>query len=89
MKTELFKRVPEVVEARVGGQVFLLHINDWVYLELNESASRIWALLENGRSLDEVTSDLIQEFAVSPETCVAETTEFLNLLQDKHFIAVS
>ncbi|HEY4355063.1 MAG TPA: PqqD family protein [Acidobacteriaceae bacterium] len=89
MQVEFFKRVPEVVEAKAGDQTFLLHVNDWVYLELNESASRIWALLEDAKSVDDVTSDLVREFAVSPETCAAETREFLDLLKEKHFVSVS
>jgi hypothetical protein len=82
----IFKRSPEVVAATVGEKSFLLHIQDWVYLELNESGSAIWELLDEGKPVDQVVDDLGQDFNVDRELCTQDTTEFLATLEAKHFV---
>lgn len=82
----IFKRSPKVVAATIGEAAFLLHIEDWVYLELNESGSGIWALLEDNRSVDQIVDDLSRSFNVDRELCVRETLEFLGTLEEKHFV---
>ena len=86
MQTGRYQRVAEVVEAQVGGKAFLLHVQDWVYLELNGTGSRIWALLEGEKTVDDLTAALVREFAIDADECAAETAEFLSFLQAKHFV---
>jgi hypothetical protein len=81
----IYKRSPMVVAATVSGTSFLLHIEDWVYLELNESGSGIWALLEDDRNVDQIVEDLSRSFRVDREVCVKDTLEFLATLEEKHF----
>lgn len=82
----IFKRSAEVVAAQVGDKSLLLHITDWVYLELNESGSRVWELLGDGRTLDGLVGDLCREFKVDAQTCSADTSELLEMLETKRFI---
>jgi hypothetical protein len=82
----IFKRSPEVVAAAVGEKSFLLHVEEWVYLELNESGSRIWELLDDGRTVDGVVEDLVRDFDLDPAVGVGDTTEFLATLEAKHFV---
>lgn len=82
----VYKRAPEVVAANMGEIALLLHVNDWVYLELNESGSRIWALLEDGHGLPQLVSTLIKEFAVDPKDCSEDTADFLSMLEAKKFV---
>ena len=82
----LFKRAPAVVAATVGEKSFLLHIEEWVYLELNESGSRIWDLLDGQRPFPEMIELLGRDFHVDRELCADDTMEFLNDLEAKHFV---
>ena len=82
----VFKRSAEVVAANVGDKSLLLHITNWVYLELNESGSRVWELIGDGRTLDELVRDLCREFKVDVQTCSADTSELLEMLEAKRFI---
>lgn len=84
----VYRRSPEVVAASLGTKSFLLHVNDWVYLELNDSGSYIWSLLEEGSTLEGVTGKLTQEFAVDPEVCIDDSAQFLRELEQKHFVRV-
>jgi hypothetical protein len=85
-ETSIFKRSPEVVAATVGDKSFLLHVEEWVYLELNESGSRIWELLDDGNTIDHVVEDLVHDFNLDPAVGVSDTTEFLATLEAKHFV---
>jgi hypothetical protein len=85
----IYKRAPDVVAANMGDLSLLLHVNDWVYLELNESGSRIWSLLEDGRDLTRLVSTLVEEFAVQPGTCKEDTAEFLLMMESKKFVVRS
>jgi len=82
----IFKRSPKVVAATIDATTFLLHVEDWVYLELNESGSGIWCFLDEGRSVEEIVEDLSRSFNVDHEVCVRETLEFLATLAEKHFV---
>jgi hypothetical protein len=85
-ETSIFKRSPEVVAAAVGGKSFLLHVDEWVYLELNESGSRIWELLDDGKTIDYVVENLVRDFDLDPVVGVSDTAEFLATLEAKHFV---
>ncbi len=81
-----YRRSPEVVAANLGDKSFLLHVGDWVYLELNSSGSRIWELLEAETSARTLVDTLLTEFDIDRDTCTRETAEFLDTLMEKHFI---
>ena len=53
---------------------------------LNETASRIWCLLERARVLGEVVALLRDEFAFEQGTEAEEIESFLNELADKKLI---
>ncbi len=89
MQTERYQRVAEVIEAQVGGKAFLLHVKDWIYLELNGTAGRIWALLEGQRSVNDLASDLVRTYQIDPAVCAADTAEFLGFMEEKHFVTRS
>ena len=82
----IFERSPEVVAATVGEKSFLLHIQDWVYLELNESGTRIWELLDDRRPVDQVVEGLCLDFNVDRHLCASDTAEFIATLEAKHFV---
>ena len=83
-----YRRSPEVVAASLGSKSFLLHVSDWIYLELNDSGSAIWALLEEEPALETITEKLLRDFEVDTKVCFQETSEFLQVLEQKHFVIV-
>ena len=85
----LFRRSPDVVAANLGEKSFLLHVGQWVYLELNESGSRIWDLLEDGTTPSALVDHLTREFDVDRNVCEQQTEEFLAELALKQFVLSS
>jgi hypothetical protein len=82
----IYKRSPEVVAATVGEKAFLLHIEEWVYLELNESGRRIWELLDEGNAIDAIVEGLDRDFRVDRDVCSGDTAEFLATLEARRFV---
>jgi len=72
-------RLPGLAEAEVDGDLVALHIDNGTYYSFNETAARIWALLDRPKSISELCATLAEEFHVDVRDCAAEV---LLLLRD-------
>lgn len=74
----LYKRTEDVIEADVGGEIVLLHTQNWQYFEFDKVGAAIWSLLESPCSLDSLVAALLDRFEVGDEQCRQETKQFLD-----------
>lgn len=81
-------RSPEQVSGDIDGQVVLLSIENGEYYNMNEVGSRIWALLEEPKTGDELVEQLLTEFEVERATCEQEVAAFLAHLQKDNLLQV-
>jgi hypothetical protein len=79
----VFVRHPEVIGVEVAGEVVLLDSRNWTYLDFNDIASRIWALLNEPLTLPALVARLTAEFEVDATACRLETEAFLQELVKK------
>lgn len=77
---------PEVIAQRVEDDLVLVHLDTNQIYNLNDSAARLWELLEAGLDLDEAKQQLIQEFEVSMERLERDIAAVLKLLAENDFI---
>ncbi|MGN6184418.1 MAG: PqqD family protein [Thermoanaerobaculia bacterium] len=79
----VFRRSDEVVARQVGAESILVPIRqnvgnlDFVYT-LSPVAARVWALIDGKRTVEDVVRIIIDEYDVTRETAVADTSELLN-----------
>ncbi len=59
-----------------GATLFVNLASSQIY-EMNASASRLWSLLREGRTVEEVATAILDEFDVSPERLADETERLL------------
>ena len=60
--------IPEHVLARkLDDEMVLLNLDSGEYFGLNDTGTRVWELLADGRSRDEVVDRLTEEFEVAAE----------------------
>jgi hypothetical protein len=71
------RRAPSAVDAVVDGQTVILSPLDFSYHTLDPVGARIWALLAEPRSMQEVVAVLCDEYAVEPEQCRGDVIPFL------------
>jgi hypothetical protein len=79
-------RSEEPVSAEVDGTVVMMSIDQGMYFGLEGVGSRIWALIEQPRSVRDLCGALTQEFDIDAESCHHEVVEFLEELLDAQLI---
>ncbi len=84
----ILSRREEIIAGLVDGDLMLLNIETGYYHTVNPTGRRIWELLEQPRSLDEICAALSQEFNVSPQDCLAQTHIFIQELLQRNVVQV-
>ena len=71
------RRNAEILSAGVADETILLDPSDWMYVGFNETATRIWAVLDQPRSVGEIIRVLLRDYDVDRTTCEAQVTRFV------------
>ena len=79
-------RSQELLEADVNGEIVALHIDKGQCYGMNEVASRVWALLAEPVSLDQICETLTQEYEIDQATCAAEVGELVGELKSEGLV---
>ncbi len=79
-------RCDELLEADVNGEIVALHIEKGQCYGMNGVASRIWALLAEPTSPDQICAKLAEEYDVDPSTCRADVMSLLDDLRSEGLI---
>jgi Coenzyme PQQ synthesis protein D (PqqD) len=72
-----FRRTPSAVDAVVDGQTVLLSPLDFSYHSLDPVGARIWELLAEPLTMDELVEVLSGEYEVAPEQCRGDVSPFI------------
>jgi type I protein arginine methyltransferase len=81
-----FRVADRVLSRRVGDEVLLLDLSSGLYHVLNETAARIWALLENGGGVANIADVVASEYDVDPRNAAADVSTLVARLQEDHLI---
>jgi hypothetical protein len=84
--TEL-QRTQDWLSTVSNGAVIMMHAANGRFVGLNETASRIWTLLENPATMEDIGLRLAEEFEISPQQAVADMTPLVMMLIDNGAIA--
>ncbi|MDB5722998.1 MAG: hypothetical protein JWP15_3616 [Alphaproteobacteria bacterium] len=77
----MISRNGTLLEAEVDGEIVALNVESGTCYGFNSTATRIWSMIEQPRSLDEICSTLVEQFDVQPEACRGDVVELLRELQ--------
>ena len=85
---KLFRAKNGFIHRKIANQDVLISVGSGIadfngYILLNSTASFLWDMLKEERSIQELTEALAQEFEVSPEEANMDVTEFMLMLIDK------
>ena len=69
---------PSILHSKIDEEVILMSIEADSYFGLDPIASRIWELLEEPKSLQELTATLTEEYEVDADTCQQDVQELLD-----------
>lgn len=76
----------ETLHSKIDDEVILMSIEADSYFGLDPIASRIWELLEQPKTLDELVALLMEEYEVDASTCTEDVRALLGDLQDKGLV---
>ena len=76
------------ISAKVGEEIVMMSAEEGKYIGLNDVGARIWELLDQPQTREQLEARLIAEFDVAPETCRSEVDAFLTKLAEFRAIAI-
>ncbi len=83
-------QVPEGIAHRdLEGELVLLNLNTGVYFGLDPVGTRIWHLLQNQHSLQQVLNTLLLEYEVTEPQCRKDLLDLVAQLLGKELVQVS
>lgn len=72
----------------VGSETVILHTDKGEYFGLNEVGASIWRLVQQPRSVEEIKSELVSEYDVTPEQCEEDLMQILAQLVEAGLIEI-
>ena len=76
------------VSSDLGGEVAILDLKAGVYYGLDAVGARIWSLIQEPRTVNEIRNILLEEYEVQPERCERDLLALLQRLADEGIIEV-
>ncbi|MGD9922356.1 MAG: PqqD family protein [Pseudorhodoplanes sp.] len=67
----------------------ILHLESGTYFGLDRVGTRVWQLLEDGKSLSEICDVMLEEFDVGRDALEHDTLALVEALADKHLLTKS
>jgi hypothetical protein len=74
---EKYSRSSEIIDGSLDDNQIMMHIGKGKYFGLNPVGKRIWELIENPKTLYEITELLLSEYNLSAEQCKQEVQIFM------------
>lgn len=84
----LISRRGELLTAMVNEELVGLDLDAGAYFSFNPTAQRVWALIEQPRSLTSICDELQEEFDVEPDSCATEVLGLLRQLESDGLVSL-
>jgi hypothetical protein len=75
---EKYSRNEQIIDGELDDNQVMMHLEKGKFFGLNVVGKRIWQLIEQPKTLQEITDILQSEFAVTEEVCAHEAQVFLD-----------
>jgi hypothetical protein len=82
------QRNDDCVAAMVADELVVMSLDLGRYFGLNPTAARVWELLEQPRTMDELCDSLGEEYEVERDTCRLEIEALLEDLSNEGLVTV-
>ena len=79
----------DVVSRDLEGEAVILNLETGTYFGLNEVGTRIWSLIQENGSLQNVFEVIKREYEVSPEVLESDLLGIIDQLRSRGLVSVS
>lgn len=77
-----FIRNQETISGQIDAELVMVDIEKGSYFSLNSVATRIWELLENPITSEDLCDLLLKEYEVSSAQCQTDVEEYLSKMKE-------
>ena len=84
--TTVVSRRPGMIEAEVAGEIVGLHVERGACYGFNATATRVWQLIEEPRTVDSLAGLLQAEYEVDAAECRAGLADVLAMLEREQLV---
>jgi hypothetical protein len=81
-------RLPGLIEAEVDGELVGLHVDKGNCFGFNKTATRVWGLIEQPRTISQICEALVAEFDVEPDECEQQVRALLTDLEREELVRI-
>ena len=82
-----FQLSPDVLYRDLDGQAVILDLSSGLYFGLNEVGTRIWMLMSEGRSFDDIAQILSREYDADQLTIERDVRDLTDALRARKLIS--
>jgi hypothetical protein len=76
------------VNCALGDEAAILQMASGIYYGLDPVGARIWKLMQQPRSVEDIRTALVDEYDVDPDQCEADLIELLSKLREENLIEI-
>jgi len=85
----IIKRAPDLLATNLDDETVLMCIENGAYYGMENTARRIWELLESPRNVADLVTQLAEEYQVSPDVCEPDILDYLRELYSEGLVIVA
>ena len=82
LKNTVIYRTPTAISSDLDGEAVILDMESGKYHSLDTTGTRVWELLEDKISFNDIVLKLMSEYSVEGQQCTTDVKEFINQLID-------
>ncbi len=82
LKNTVIYRNPTAISSDLDGESVILDMESGKYHSLDTTGTRVWELLEDKISFNDIVLKLMSEYSVEDQQCTTDVKEFINQLID-------
>ena len=84
-----YQRNNDTISGQLHDQLVMIDIDKGQYFALNTIGTRIWELIDEARTIEEICALLLEEFDVDPDLCKTDVEEYLEEMRSLDLISVT
>ena len=88
-RSSTIRRNPDLLHAVAGDDILMMSVEAGAYYGLEQAGARIWELMADPITVEQMCARLTEEYDVTADVCEAEVLAFLHHLAEQHIIDVS
>lgn len=80
---------PSQVTSELDEEAVILDMKKKIYYGLEPVGARIWQMIQEPKTVDEIVNALVEEFEVEEDVCLQDCVSFISELKEKELVTVS